>query len=272
MTGVGLVFDECTKRMTDVKLAILRTFETTVKALLGGGLIPALDGDGEGVTNIGQICDHLQSIREDLSEVKNRLTHIEQHHRKNVIIDGGSGATASLWHDDACAGLDDDDLESNDDGLHSAFVDAPIPLKQIETKARPTTPPVLPDIEPPAVATNDALPDIVDKKSQNGVDIEGETDDEEEADAEDDDAVPAAAATAMDEEIEDEDEGEGDGDGEGEGEDEEGLALEEITFKNKTYYKDSENTVYSLDENDDLSDPLGVWNEITKTVRFFAKK
>jgi hypothetical protein len=273
----------CTKRMTDVKLAILRTFETTVKALLGGGEMPVFDG--EGTANIGQICDHLQSIRAELSEVKNRLSHIEKHQHKNVIIDGGSGPTASLWQDDACAGLDDEDIESNDGGLHSAFVGMPIPLKQVEEKARPATPPVLPDIEPPAVVTNDAMPDIVDHKDPNSMDIEGESDDEEdgEADADGEEDGDADAEADADSKGKKDDEEEKDADGEEDGEeedgeadaeeeDEEGLALEEITFKGKTYYKDSENTVYILDENDDLSDPLGVWNEITKTVRFFAKK
>ena len=238
--------------MTDVKLAILRTFETTVKALLGGDA----DLPFETSTSMGQICDHLQSIRHELSEMKTRLSHIEQHHRTNIIIEGGN--TGTLWQDDACAGVDDEDLESNDD-IHAAFIGAPIPLKQVEEKAlvRPVTPPVLPDIEPPAVATNDALPDIVDKKDQDGMDIEGESDD---ADAEGD-----GDAGADDEEGADADE-------EQEGDEEEGLSLEEITFKGKTYYKDSENTVYILDENEDLSDPIGVWNEITKTVRFFAKK
>jgi hypothetical protein len=203
---------------------------------------------------MGQICDHLQSIRHELSEMKARLAHIEQHHRTNIIIEGGN--TGTLWQDDACAGVDAEDLESNDD-IHAAFIGAPIPLKQVEEKAlvRPVTPPILPDIEPPAVATNDALPDIVDKKDQDGMDIEGESD--ADADAEEEDAGADADADA---------------DTEQEGDEEEGLSLEEITFKGKTYYKDSENTVYILDENEDLSDPIGIWNEITKTVRFFAKK
>lgn len=258
LTRAGCSLKGCTKRMTDVKLAILRTFETTMKALLGGGEMPSFGG--ESVTNIGQICDHLQSIRDELSEVKNRLSHIEQHHRKNVIIDGAGGATTSLWQDDACAGLDDEDLESNDGGLHSAFVGAPIPLKQVEEKARPVTPPVLPDIDPPAVVTNDAMPDIVDNKDSNSMDIEGG------AGAGEDDGEDNA-----DDNTSDDKDGDADADVDAE-EEEEGMALEEITFKSKTYYKDSENTVYTLDENDDLSDPLGVWNEITKTVRFFAKK
>ena len=243
--------------MTDVKLAILRTFETTVKALLGGDA----DLPFETSTSMGQICDHLQSIRHELSEMKTRLSHIEQHHRTNIIIEGGN--TGTLWQDDACAGVDAEDLESNDD-IHAAFIGAPIPLKQVEEKAlvRPVTPPVLPDIEPPAVATNDALPDIVDKKDQDGMDIEGESDDDADADAGADDEEDTGADASADEEQEQEQEGD----------EEEGLALEEITFKGKTYYKDSENTVYILDENEDLSDPIGIWNEITTTVRVFAKK
>jgi hypothetical protein len=251
--------------MTDVKLAILRTFEATVKALLSGeGDLPL-----ETSTSMGQICDHLQNIRHELSEVKARLAHIEQHHRTNIIIEGGN--TGTLWQDDACAGVDDEDLESNSDDIHAAFIGAPIPLKQVEEKAlvRPVTPPVLPDIEPPAVTTNDALPDIVDKKSKNGMDIEGESDGEEEEDAEGEGADADADADADSDADAEEENAEGEADAD---EDEEGLSLEDITFKGKTYYKDSENTVYILDENEDLSDPIGVWNEITKTVRFFAKK
>ena len=250
--------------MTDVKLAILRTFEATMKALLGG----ESDVPLETSTSMGQICDHLQSIRHELSEVKARLAHIEQHHRTNIIIEGGN--KGSLWQDDACAGVDEEDLESTNGDIHAAFVGAPIPLKQVEETARPVTPPVLPDIEPPAVATNDALPDIVDKKTPSDMDIEGESDAEDDSDNDDEGADAEGEENA---DTGDDDEEDGDAEKETENEEEEeGVALEEITFKGKTYYKDSENTVYILDENEDLSDPVGIWNEITKTVRFFTKK
>ena len=47
-------------------------------------------------------------------------------------------------------------------------------------------------------------------------------------------------------------------------EEEEGEAkeLEEFEYKGVTYYKDSENQVYKMDEDGDLDDtPIGVWNE-----------
>lgn len=38
------------------------------------------------------------------------------------------------------------------------------------------------------------------------------------------------------------------------------LALEEFEYKGKTYYKDEENQVYEMDEEGDISEPIGVWN------------
>jgi tetrahydromethanopterin S-methyltransferase subunit G len=45
--------------------------------------------------------------------------------------------------------------------------------------------------------------------------------------------------------------------------------LEEIVYKNKTYYKDSENNVYRLNKDGDIDDtPIGRWNEKTQSIRF----
>lgn len=41
---------------------------------------------------------------------------------------------------------------------------------------------------------------------------------------------------------------------------EEELALEEFEYKGKTYYKDEDNQVYEMDEEGDISEPIGVWN------------
>jgi len=43
--------------------------------------------------------------------------------------------------------------------------------------------------------------------------------------------------------------------------------LEEITFKGKTYYKDSENTVYTLDDSGEPQ-PVGVWDVPRQRVLF----
>jgi hypothetical protein len=43
-------------------------------------------------------------------------------------------------------------------------------------------------------------------------------------------------------------------------EEEKELALEEFEYKGKTYYKDEENQVYEMDEEGDISEPIGSWN------------
>jgi hypothetical protein len=43
-------------------------------------------------------------------------------------------------------------------------------------------------------------------------------------------------------------------------EEEEELSLEEFEYKGKTYYKDEDNQVYEMDEEGDISEPIGSWN------------
>jgi len=48
----------------------------------------------------------------------------------------------------------------------------------------------------------------------------------------------------------------------------EGEEVEEITFKGKTYYKDSENNVYMMDDSGELSDSIGKWDLGRQRVLF----
>jgi hypothetical protein len=64
----------------------------------------------------------------------------------------------------------------------------------------------------------------------------------------------------VDEELAEEEEEAEEEAAEEEEEEEEGLAVEEFTYKGKTYYKDEENQVYEMDEEGGLSDPIGSWN------------
>jgi hypothetical protein len=48
---------------------------------------------------------------------------------------------------------------------------------------------------------------------------------------------------------------------------EEGEELEEITFKGKTYFKDSDNNIYSP-KDDEVGDPVGVWDVARGRVLF----
>jgi hypothetical protein len=57
-------------------------------------------------------------------------------------------------------------------------------------------------------------------------------------------------------------------------EDEEGgLELEEITYKDVSYYKDTEGFVYGIDdEGQPTEQPIGVWKEKTQSVSFYRLK
>lgn len=64
----------------------------------------------------------------------------------------------------------------------------------------------------------------------------------------------------VDEQVEEEEVEEEEEEAEEEEEEGEELALEEFTYKGKTYYKDDENQVYEMDEEGGVSDPIGSWN------------
>lgn len=56
-------------------------------------------------------------------------------------------------------------------------------------------------------------------------------------------------------------------------EEEEGQAFEEIEFKGKTYYRDEEGFIYTIDEDEQPSEnPVGVWKEKTQSVAFYKTK
>ncbi len=104
----------------------------------------------------------------------------------------------------------------------------------------------------------EAAPSIV-----NDSEVEGEADEHEivveEEKASVGEAVDEVEGEILEEAIEEE------GDVIEEEEDE----LEEITYKNKTYYKDSDNNVYRLNKDGEIEDtPIGRWNEKTQSVRF----
>lgn len=281
--------------MSDIKIAILRTFETTVKALLiNDSVTPVFDSDSN--IGFGQICDHLQSIRHELSEVKNRLQHIEQRQNQNVVVENGE----SIWFDNKCRNVEQTEISENDELEHdlSMVLAAPIPLKTV-SEERPDTPPVPPEILPNLVTTEETVPDIEEDDEHHPqvstptattansdseepasntqvvntevADAEGEeADDTDDADVDEaGDADEAGTGEADADETGDDDEA-GDADADEADEEEEGL--EEFTFKGKTYYKDGDNLVYILNSDGELNeDPVGRWNEAMSVVRFFAK-
>jgi hypothetical protein len=238
--------------MNDVKLAILRTFENTVKVLLSDDI-----KIGEPINDTDQICAHLQWIRQELSEVKNRLLQLEQnsaHKPSNTIIN-------DLWHSARC-GLDDIDID-DDAEIRRAFEAIPIPLVRTApvtatvfapvtaTVSVPVTTPVT--VSAPVIAT---VPVTTSAPGSSPVlNIVVESDDVVEVEADD---VVEVEADAVEEEGEEEEEADGE-------------ETEEFEFKGKTYYRDSSGLVYGLDEAGELiENPLGRWIEAKNSVKFFS--
>jgi hypothetical protein len=49
-------------------------------------------------------------------------------------------------------------------------------------------------------------------------------------------------------------------------EEEEGIELEEFEYKGSTYYRDTENKVFMMDEEGNVGDPIGLWNVIKQRI------
>ena len=72
------------------------------------------------------------------------------------------------------------------------------------------------------------------------------------------------------EEVEEEEEEEEEEVEEEEEEEEDAVELEEIKYSGKSYYKDNENNIYELDDQDEPV-LIGLWNEKKQIVKFFNK-
>ena len=65
---------------------------------------------------------------------------------------------------------------------------------------------------------------------------------------------PAVEEPATEEEAEEEEDG-----------------LEEVEYNGTTYYRDSDMVMYLLQDDGELSDPVGVWREKTQAIKFYKK-
>lgn len=230
VTGMSL-----TRTMNDLNIAILRTFESTVKALMANGdncskLECVFDANTHSRVDLGEICAELREIRTELTEMRTQITQLEKRLEKKEQMDtcrvGTKKVTNSIvndiWPTD----------ESDDYLFHRSLLgQMPIPLCCPEptattaTTATTVTPvttvtTVTPEIRPRAQEMEEDIPDIHEEEE----------------------------------------------------EEEEGTALDEFEYKGTTYYKDDDNIVFTLnDEGEVNDDPVGRWYEEKKIIKFFAK-
>lgn len=260
--------------MNDLKFAILRAFESTVKALLAtsdssnggcGEMECVFDANTHNSAELGEICSELREIRTELAELRTQLVQLEKRLEKNEKKEedccGGAKKVANIVVNDVWPTADDID----DDMFHRSLLgQMPIPLRGIEfnktvkvepvqVPIAPAAAPITPELRPRAQETEENVPDIHEAE-ENEV-VEPHEDEEE--------AVEVEGA-------EDEEEGEEVEEEQEEEEEEEGL--EEVEYKGNTYYKDAENIVFTLNDEGELNeDPVGRWYDDKKIVKFFAK-
>lgn len=251
--------------MNDLKFAILRTFESTVKALMnsGGGsgeMECVFDATSQNNAELGEICSELREIRTELAELRTQIVQLEKRLEKNEKGDEccpNKKIIANTVVNDVWPTADDID----DEMFHRSLLgQMPIPLRGTDSSvpapaaaaaaavvaaAAPVTPELLPRVQ----ETDEHIPDIHEVEP-------GDAEDEEEA-AEEAEEDEEEAVEEEEEEVEEEEEEEG---------------LEEVEYKGNTYYKDAENVVYTLNDEGELNeDPVGRWYDDKKIVKFFAK-
>jgi cobalamin biosynthesis protein CobT len=286
--------------MDEVKIAILKTFENTVKVLLNSNIQCVFDSDqsNDENANLEMIYDNLQGIRQEFVEIKTRLQKIES------IIDTntnkGSPWSTPLFPKNIVIELDDVNqrIVSEKKSFTPINLSEDIKKINIHNSTNQEKEPE-PELEPYAHPTDVHIPDIIDeeKLKQNSINIikkdplvekpqQVEVEIEEEEEGEENDEVEEENDEVEEEEEEEEEEGEEEQEQKGveknkqqeedeeeqeeEEEEEEGIELEEIEFNGKTYYKDDENIVYGLDKNGEINDsPIGKWYEKAKTIKFF---
>jgi flagellar biosynthesis GTPase FlhF len=265
--------------MDDLKIAILKTFENTVKVLLNSNIECVFDSDqpNDQNANLEMIYDNLQGIRQEFVEIKSRLQRIES------VIDSNANKlspwSTPLFPKNVVIELDGLDQKPT---VFEKKTFAPKPIDEDIKKVNINTQSSAeqePELEPYAHPTDVQIPDIIDEekvKQQNNhivnlVEEEGEEAEEEEEEAQEEEVEEEEEKEEEAEEQEEEEtEEQQEQEEQEEEETEEELELEEVEFNGKTYYKDDENIVYGLDKNGEIDEtPLGRWYEKTKSIKYF---
>ncbi len=131
------------------------------------------------------------------------------------------------------------------------------PSKLVEVKPE--------DKKPAVVQEAEEEEEVEVEEEEEEEDVEEATEEAEEEEEEEEEEVEKVEKEVekVEKEVEEEEEEE----------EEEGQELEEIEYNAVRYYKDNENFIYSVDEDDQPSEnPVGYWKEKSQTIAFYKTK
>jgi len=233
---------------------------------------------------LGNLTQDVNSQQFTLNNILSRLDVLEGFSRPNRAIfinETGGQKRGDPWIDDDCQPLQNEVIGEDDNISEPLYT---IHKKDILTESSVGTPSIIPDVPedrsvPPDSDTEDKPekatypPTTIRVSKQEEVDTKEDdelVEEEEEAEAEEE----AEEAEEAEEEAEEEEaEAEAEEEEEEEEEEQEGLELEELEYKGTKYYKDAENFIYTIDNEEQPSEnPVGYWKEKSQTIAFYKTK
>lgn len=237
--------------------------------------------------HISRVIDHLsQDISNQqftLNNILNRLDVLEGFSRsdREIFIDETvQQKQGDPWIDDDCQPLQNEVIGDDDDISEPLYT---IRKKGVSAESSVGTPSIIPDVpEDRSILpdidsdTEDELEKTVysitndhpDKQAEKEVPKINPVEEVREEEEKEDEEEEAEEEVEEKEDEEEEEENE-----EEEEAEEEGLELEELEYKGIKYYKDTENFIYTIDDEDQPSEnPVGYWKEKSQTIAFYKTK
>jgi hypothetical protein len=237
-----------------------------------------------------EIKMYMNNISIDIHTINAKLNYQEEilnniNDRLQLLENVKSLQVNEPWIDNNIMPLQNefDDIDNNSETLYEIHKENESCCDNMSVK----TPEIVPNI-PDDIS---CIPDIQDNDtvSHKNEIIEPETVEEQEEDQEEEQEVEQQEEEEQEEEVEQEEqeveqeeqkveqeveqeEQEVEHEEEQEEEEEEGIELEEITYKDKTYFMDDEKFVYANNDGEPSENPIGYWKEATQSIAFYKVK
>lgn len=207
---------------------------------------------------IERLAEDVSNQRDTLNNILERIDNLEGFKRPNreVFIDENGNQESNCndpWLDNNCESLENEVI--GEDNISEPLYTH---NKSVSAESSVVTPTIIPDVP----EDNSVLPDI---NSDNEEETPNHTKQEVKQQKKQQDKEEEQQEEQEEEEEEEQEEEQE--------EEEDAQEFEEIEYKGNRYYKDNENFIYSVDDNDDPSEnPIGYWKEKTQTIAFYKTK